>query len=310
MVPISILMPVYNMDQYLEGAIKSALTQTYPEFELLIIDDQSTDHTAEIVKSFKDKRIKYFLNEKNLGPIKNFNKCLHLADTEFIVFLHADDQLKPNMLEKSYKLLKEKPNMAYTFSSCEIIDSQGNYRYLNKPFKQDLIWSGPELYKRHLYSNFVLFPSVFARRECVIKLGGFDEQFIYVSDWDLWLRIEACSYKVGYFSDPLAKYRVHPLSGTSFLAKKGLTEFEQFQLISKHLDSNLGKEIFSKSEQIKIKTIFKRRVIQSCFLRSRAALLQGKVREAWNKIAMLKKWKDSGIFEYHLADLYLFFSPY
>lgn len=304
---INLLMPTYNMGKFIAGAVNSALSQTFSDFELIIVDDASQDNTETIIRQFKDPRIKFVKNERNLGPIGNFNKCLSLADADFIVFLHADDMLKPNMLEKSYNLLKNNAEIGFSFSPCEIIDENNKYLYLNKPFAENFILPGEEMYKRHLYCNFVLFPSVLVRKKCLEAVKGFNENFIYTADWDLWLRIESLPVSVAYFSEPLAKYRIHSQSGTALLESKGLTEVEQYLLVKKHTNSALSKKLLTETERKKIVTLYRRRTIRSCFLRFQQALSKGKLKLAWEKIKILREWKKNpeiGL-NYNISDLYL-----
>lgn len=300
-------MPTYNMEKYIDKAIRSALSQTMEDFKIIIVDDNSSDNTANIISKFNDSRIRYIKNAKKLGPIKNFNRCISLSDAEYLVFLHADDLLKPQMLEKSYELMKYNPDLGYTFSPCEIINEKNEYLYLNKPFEEDFIWPGHELFKKHLFCNFVLFPSVLIRKACLDNIGNFDENLVYTADWDLWLRIEAHPYSVAYSKEPLAEYRIHSQSGTSQLENEGITEIEQYRLIQKHLNSDLSHKLLAEVDRKKIKRIFKRRVLRSCFVRSRNALFRGKVKYAWQKMAFIKKWREDPQikFEYNAFDLYL-----
>ena len=100
---LTVLMPVYNVDPYVSDAIESVLSQTYSDFELLVLDDCSTDNTADIVKSFKDSRIRLVSNEVNLGLAENLNKGIELANTEFIARMDGDDIACPLWLEKGVR---------------------------------------------------------------------------------------------------------------------------------------------------------------------------------------------------------------
>ena len=111
---VSIIMPSYNTDKFIIETIKSVLAQTYTEWELLIVDDCSTDKTDEIVRSFlSDKRIKYFKNEKNSGAAASRNKALREAKGKWIAFLDSDDLWMPEKLEKQIRFMK---NNGYYFS--------------------------------------------------------------------------------------------------------------------------------------------------------------------------------------------------
>ena len=108
---LTVLMPVYNVAPYVSDAIESVLSQTYSDFDLLVLDDCSTDNTADIVKSFKDSRIRLVRNEVNLGLAENLNKGIELADTEFIARMDGDDIACPLWLEKGVATLDSRPEV-------------------------------------------------------------------------------------------------------------------------------------------------------------------------------------------------------
>src|SRR5688572_129331 len=109
---VSILIPTYNYAHVLGEAVESALSQTFEDFELIIVDDQSKDNTDEVVQKYlSDPRVQYYKNEKNLGLVGNFNKCLEYANGEYIKYLLADDRLHPQNLEKFVAVLDLYPNV-------------------------------------------------------------------------------------------------------------------------------------------------------------------------------------------------------
>jgi len=126
---ISVGMPVYNGDQFLEATLKSVVNQTFGDFELIISDNASTDRTAEICQDFvaQDKRIQYHKNEKNLGAGRNYNKVFNLAKGEFFRWQNADDLIAPNLLERCLKTLEEHPDAVLCYGKTKIIDGKGNY---------------------------------------------------------------------------------------------------------------------------------------------------------------------------------------
>ena len=110
---VSILMPVYNSEKYLREAIKSILNQTFTNFELIIINDGSTDNSLKIIKSFKDNRIKIIKNKGNLGLIKTLNKGIDLAQGKYIARMDADDIAMPKRLEKQIAFFNENPDYGF-----------------------------------------------------------------------------------------------------------------------------------------------------------------------------------------------------
>ena len=122
---ISICIPVYNAEKYIEETIKSVLNQSFSNFELIIIDNHSTDDTVNIVKEFKDERIKLFQNNKNLGMVRNWNECLNKVQGKYIQFVCSDDVLYKECLKEKIELMKKNNNIVMVVSNTDIIDSNG-----------------------------------------------------------------------------------------------------------------------------------------------------------------------------------------
>ena len=132
---VSIIMPSYNCGHYIEGTIKSVQSQTYQNWEILFVDDCSTDGTEEIVKRFKDHRIRFFKNGKNSGAAVSRNKALRAAKGRWIAFLDSDDLWEPTKLEKQVKFMEEN-NYKFSYTCYSEMDSEGN--------DTDVMVSGPD----------------------------------------------------------------------------------------------------------------------------------------------------------------------
>lgn len=122
---VSIITPTFNCGSFISETIKSVLNQTYKDWELIIIDDQSTDNTKEVVESFSDPRIKYYLLDKNSGAAIARNKALELAKGRWIAFLDSDDLWKPYKLEKQINFMT-KNDYAFSYHKYHEIDEEGN----------------------------------------------------------------------------------------------------------------------------------------------------------------------------------------
>ena len=142
---VSIIMPSWNTEKYIAETIQSVIDQTYTNWELLIVDDCSSDNTDEIVTSFKDDRIKYYHNKKNLGAALTRNKALREAQGEWIAFLDSDDLWMPEKLEHQIGFMK-KNNYTLSFTEYEKIDEKS--RPLN------IYVSGPEKVNKHKMYNY------------------------------------------------------------------------------------------------------------------------------------------------------------
>lgn len=125
---ISVCIPTYNYGRYLSDVVESVLSQTYTDFELVIVDNSSDDDTKSIVSTFltRDKRVKYVCNQTNIGMVGNWNKCLELAKGEYIKLLCADDTLEPNCLEKQVGILEQYPAAVLTSCSRLLTDESLN----------------------------------------------------------------------------------------------------------------------------------------------------------------------------------------
>lgn len=122
---ISVITPVYNSEEYIGKTIESVLAQTHQNWEMIIADDCSKDKTSEVIKSFKDPRIKYIKLEENGGAARARNAALENASGRFLAFLDADDMWKPKKLEKQLKFMKEN-EYGFTFTGYEILRDKEN----------------------------------------------------------------------------------------------------------------------------------------------------------------------------------------
>jgi teichuronic acid biosynthesis glycosyltransferase TuaG len=122
---VSIITPVYNSEKYIGETIKSVLSQTHINWEMLIADDCSLDNTSEVIKEFNDSRIKYFKLDENAGAAVARNRALEKAQGKYIAFLDADDMWKPNKLEKQLKFMS-KNNIGFSFTGYEILRDNAN----------------------------------------------------------------------------------------------------------------------------------------------------------------------------------------
>lgn len=195
---VSVILPTYNRATLLPRAIKSVLNQTYKNFELIIVDDDSTDNTKKIVNDFKDKRIKYILHKENKGGAASRNMGIKQAKGEYIAFQDSDDEWLPKKIEKhieTFKSLSIKYGVVY--ADCWVIEGSKKYLISSK-FDQK---SGL-IKKDILRGNFVTIQTV-VRKSCFSTMSLFDEKLPRFQDWELWIRISK-KYLFKYINEPLA----------------------------------------------------------------------------------------------------------
>ncbi len=142
---VSIIMPSWNTERFIAESIQSVIDQTYKKWELLIVDDCSTDNTDEIVASFQDDRIRYFKNEKNSGAALTRNRAMREAQGEWIAFLDSDDLWAPKKLERQLKFMK-KNNLVFSYHDYVKIDENSN--------PLNIYVSGPRVVTKHKMYNY------------------------------------------------------------------------------------------------------------------------------------------------------------
>ncbi|MEQ1637907.1 MAG: glycosyltransferase [Methylococcales bacterium] len=223
---VSFVIPCYKLAHLLPECINSILSQTYRDFEVLIMDDSSPDNTAEVAQSFQDSRVKYIRNDPNLGHLLNYNKGIALSQGQYVWLISADDYLrKPYILEKYVGLLDKYPNIGYVFCPGYGVRDEIETRILGRYSEcgdNDIIIPGHVLLKKLLHGNFVLAPSGMVRRECYERISFFPLTMPWAGDWYLWC-LFALYYDVGYFADLMLCYREHhDLSMTTKLNQESL----------------------------------------------------------------------------------------
>lgn len=198
---ITVCIPVYNEEKYIGNCIKSLLNQTYNDWNLIILDNCSTDNTAEIIKKIKDNRITYIRNEYNIGAGNNMNKCFEICDTRYLLVLKADDLIAATMLEESIKIFKSYPELAFVYSDFEDIDDEGNN--LGAFFKKA---ANDILYRQFEYimqSKDCTLSNALINMEYIksnIDIKFYDEKIGGGSDLAYWDYIDLCGGKIYYLN--------------------------------------------------------------------------------------------------------------
>ncbi len=194
-------MSVYNGEEYLREAIDSILNQTFGDFEFLIINDGSTDSTAEILQSCQDPRIRIINNEKNIGLTKSLNKGLKLAKGEYVARMDADDISMPGRLQKQVEMLEQKLNLGIVGTRDCVIDEKGNIKSEARNYGNPLI-----LRWKLLFNNVFTHSSVMMRKKAYEDSGGYNPEFEASQDYDLWSRIVK-KWQIGLVPQILCHWR-------------------------------------------------------------------------------------------------------
>ncbi len=199
---VSVIIPTYNRANYICEAIDSVLSQTYTDYEIMVIDDGSTDNTKGVLQPYSSK-IKYLFQE-NRGIAAARNYGIRNSTGEFIAMLDSDDQWLPEKLKIQVATISSNPELAFVCSGSYVIDGDGKIIDIWKKSRKLNSETFDNLYKK----DFVLTLTVLLRRTHFEAIDGFDDEYKVSQDYELWLRL-AKRYKFYYINLPLAKYRIH-----------------------------------------------------------------------------------------------------
>lgn len=200
---ISIIIPAYNALRFLPQTVASALAQTWQDFELLVVDDGSTDATSAWVAQHPDARVQ-LIQQTNQGAATARNTGIAATRGAYIAFLDADDLWEPTKLEKQVECLEAQPKVGLVHTAIRYIDEN------NREINRELGTQGDgDVWKEVVVYNPVRCGSTpLIRRACFEKVGVFDPGFSFAEDWDMWIRI-AAHYHFAVLNEPLVLYRQH-----------------------------------------------------------------------------------------------------
>ena len=198
---VSVIIPVYNCEKYIDRTLQSVFAQTYKNIEIVLVDDQSTDSSAEIIKHYQEfhPEIVYFLQPKNMGAGHARNKALELAKGQYVAFLDADDVWKPSKIEKQVKLLREKDG-GFCFAAIEMIDGDDN------------IVKGKRAVKEEIDYNFLLSNTMIPTSGVMVDRAIKGDFRMHLrrggQDYATWLRLLQDGSKAYGIDEALVGYRI------------------------------------------------------------------------------------------------------
>ena len=204
MMKLTIVMSVRNQAGSLEPAVNSILKQTFKDFQLIIVDDASTDETEEILTSLtgKDKRIKVINNRYQLGLTKSLNKALKEAKTQYVARMDGDDISLPQRLEEQVNFLDRHPQVGILGTAVHLINDQGKQIGLKRhPLDHKTI------YKAILSYCPFIHPTLMFRRSALLTIGDYNQEFLFAQDYEIALRMLS-QFKGANLPQPLLDYRV------------------------------------------------------------------------------------------------------
>lgn len=210
---VSIVLPTYNREKELKNSVQSILNQTYKHFELIIVDDGSTDHTSEVVREFNDARIKYYLMSENGGQSRARNYGMRKAAYDYIAFQDSDDIWYPEKLEiqmQAFSAASKETGFVYHKYRYDI-EGMGEVIVPNE--EVPIVRKNGMIYEQLLWYNLVGMPTLIIKKECLAKIGYLDETLKSLEDYDFALRL--AKHYEGVFVDKVLLDAAYSPKGVS-----------------------------------------------------------------------------------------------
>lgn len=268
---VSVCVPVFNGERFLTEALDSIIRQTYPNLEIIVQDDCSTDRTPDILATYSDPRIKVERNEQNAGIVRTLNRAFERAGGEYLRILCHDDRLLPNDLSAMAALFDNYPDAGMCFSRFFHIDEAGDRigpsAVIPELAGQPMVIASADLMAR-LYYKYGCLPgnlsTVMLTSRAIQACGAFDPAYLQPFDWDLWLRISR-RFATGMINDFLCEVRYHPGQYSKY-AYQAARASEAYRILER-LDSYLP------PDYLHPRSTYRRRVYSLQFFRLGVRLL-------------------------------------
>jgi GT2 family glycosyltransferase len=204
---VSIILPTYNGLPYLREAIESVRTQTFANWELIVIDDGSTDDSVRWLESLRDARLRILASEHIAHRARLRNRGIAAARAQWVAFNDSDDRWKPNKLERQLDYHAARPELQWSYTGRAVVDADGKpfHHPQHKPWRPH---SGRIVLPLLAFEAQIALPSVLVRRSLLDRVGGFSDQ-CWGEDYELWIRL-AQAAECGLVDEPLVEIRAHP----------------------------------------------------------------------------------------------------
>ena len=225
---VTVCLPTFNKVRYLPAAIESVLAQEFSDYQLLIVDDASSDDTGEAVRGFRDSRITYVCNPENIGLVGNWNRCLELARADYAIIFHDDDVMLPGLLRREVEVLESNPEVVLVHTAAQTIDASGAVFCVSPPHSWPTLASGLDFVARYwsLNESHVVMPSAMFRKSLALRLGAFNPALKYSADADLWQRL-AFEGQVAFLDEVLISNRIHAAQTTQKILTNSLQMLDE-----------------------------------------------------------------------------------
>ena len=277
---ISIIIPTYNYGRFIRKALNSLLHQTFQDFEIIVVDDGSTDNTKDIIDTIFKENIRYFFSKKK-GAASARNLGLRHATGKYVAFLDADDWLLPDSLELRIKFLKNHPEYDWVYGNWQIVDENGSYLGTADQFHLP----PPEKRMGNLFpvllsgANFIQTMSPLIKRKDLLSVGGFRTGLKASQDYELWLRLSR-GRNVGYIDAPIGVQRIHKSHISAFPEKRYLTEI---QIINEYMGDPVASKILSPLYSNRISNVYNYLALIFALSNHKAKAVKSCLKSLWVK---------------------------
>jgi len=276
---VTVITPAYNQGKFIRDTIESVLAQDYPNIELIVLNDGSTDETEAILKEYNG-RIKWE-TQKNMGQTPTINKGWKMGNGEIITWLNSDDTYLPGAVRKAVEYLAAHPETGVVYGETIHTKADGTPFGRSRTFP---VFDYDKFVRE--CDNTIVQPSSFIRRSVIEKVGDLDPVFYYFMDWDLWIRA-GLHFKINFIAEDMSTYRFHEESKTVAQSLKAAPELEY-----------LYRKFYSRNDLTESVKSYKKTAMMNMYFRSAGYFIMGgakmKVRQmAWralksNPIGILK----------------------
>jgi len=248
MTRISVIIPSYNHEPFIAEAIRSVLAQSYSDFELIIVDDHSTDGSLNVIDTIADPRIHRLFLERNIGGAAALNTGIRISRGDYVALCNSDDAWHPDKLRRQVEILDAHPEIAAVFSDVDWIDGAGapldsRFNWLKGTFTTPNRSSGSWI--RHLveHGNCLCHPSILIRRSVYDKIGFYNTWLRQLPDLEMWLRLLS-RHTIFVMADRLVRFRWHDRNASRPSRSTSRRSINEYRLIVRSLFDRIDAETF------------------------------------------------------------------
>jgi len=249
----SVIISTYNYASFIQRALDSVFNQTYTNYEVIVIDDGSTDNTVQILQPYMDSGKLHYIYQQNKGPERARNTGIKVARGSWIAFLDADDIWQPQKLQVFHDFIKKNPELVWVYSNMEVLNPDGSLRF--RWFERKKLIGEGYIFNQLILECFIITSAVMVRQSALAEMGCFREDLDFGSDYRLWLDI-AKKYPIGKIDQSLTFYQRH---GENF-SSNNRNKFEGSFIFYKDLYQSEGRQL-----ALKDRLHLKRNLAEACF---------------------------------------------